>query len=38
MERSVRNYTENTVPFLVVSYHDRIVEHFEELESLIAAN
>ncbi|ASP40103.1 hypothetical protein CHH28_16110 [Bacterioplanes sanyensis] len=38
MERSVRNYNENTVPFLVVSYNDRIVEHFEELESLIAAN
>jgi hypothetical protein len=38
MERSVRNYNENTVPFLVVSYNDRIVEHFEELEALIAAN
>lgn len=31
----VRNYNENTVPFLVVSYNDRIVEHLHELESLI---
>lgn len=35
MERSVRNYNENTVPFLVVSYNDRIIEHFQELESML---
>jgi len=33
MEERIRNYNENTVPFLVVSYNDRIVEHLEELES-----
>lgn len=33
MEERIRNYNENTVPFLVVSYNDRIIEHLEELES-----
>lgn len=34
MEVRIRNYNENTVPFLVVSYNDRIVEHFDELEKM----
>jgi len=33
MEERIKNYNENTVPFLVVSYNDRIIEHLEELES-----
>lgn len=33
MEERIRNYNENTVLFLVVSYNDRIIEHLEELES-----
>ena len=32
MEERIKNYNENTVPFLVVSYNDRIIEHLEELE------
>ncbi|WP_320819544.1 hypothetical protein [Thalassolituus sp.] len=32
MERSIRNYNENSVPFLVVSYNDRIVGHLQELD------
>jgi len=34
MEERIKNYNENTVPFLVVSYNDRIIEHLEELESM----
>ncbi|WP_276666472.1 hypothetical protein [Thalassolituus oleivorans] len=34
MERSIRNYNENSVPFLVVSYNDRIVGHLQELDDL----
>lgn len=33
MEERIKNYNENTVPFLVVSYNDRIIEHLEELEA-----
>ncbi|MCA6062278.1 hypothetical protein [Thalassolituus marinus] len=33
MEERIKNYNENTVPFLVVSYNDRIIEHLEELEN-----
>ena len=32
MAESVKNYNQNTVPFLVVSYNDRILMHLEELE------
>lgn len=32
MAESVKNYNENTVPFLVVSYNDRIIMHLNELE------
>lgn len=32
MAQSVKNYNENTVPFLVVSYNDRILMHLDELE------
>ncbi|APR67670.1 hypothetical protein CN03_12465 [Thalassolituus oleivorans] len=32
MERSIRNHNENSVPFLVVSYNDRIVGHLQELD------
>lgn len=32
MAQSVKNYNENTVPFLVVSYNDRILMHLNELE------
>lgn len=32
MAQSVKNYNENTVPFLVVSYNDRILMHLHELE------
>lgn len=34
MEQRIRNYNESTVPFLVVSYNDRIIEHLEELEAM----
>ena len=34
MEERIKNYNENTVPFLVVSYNDRIIEHLEELEAM----
>ena len=34
MEERIRNYNEKTVPFLVVSYNDRIIEHLEELEAM----
>lgn len=34
MEERIRNYNESTVPFLVVSYNDRIIEHLEELEAM----
>lgn len=36
MEKSVNNYNENTVPFLVVSYNDRILAHLKELEDKIS--
>lgn len=35
IERRIRNFNENTVVFLVVSYNDRIVEHLQELEELL---
>ncbi len=35
IESRIRNFNENTVVFLVVSYNDRIVEHFQELEELL---
>ena len=35
IEERIRNFNENSVPFLVVSYNDRIVEHLHELEDLI---
>ncbi|HCM04477.1 MAG TPA: hypothetical protein DIC30_00535, partial [Oceanospirillales bacterium] len=31
MERSIKNYNENTVPFLVASYSERIIVNLEEL-------
>lgn len=31
MERSIQNYNENTVPFLVTSYSERIIVNLEEL-------
>ncbi len=31
MERSIKNYNENTVPFLVTSYSERIIVNLEEL-------
>lgn len=34
MEERIRNYNESSVPFLVVSYNDRIIEHLEELEAM----
>ncbi|WP_430460442.1 hypothetical protein ACQUQU_14625 [Thalassolituus sp. LLYu03] len=33
VEDRIRNNTENSVPFLVVSYNDRILEHLEEIEA-----
>lgn len=33
LERSVRNYNENTVPFIVISFNDRIIQDFSELET-----
>lgn len=35
IETRIRNFNENTVVFLVVSYNDRIVEHLQELEELL---
>lgn len=35
IETRIRNFNENTVVFLVVSYNDRIVEHLHELEELL---
>lgn len=35
IETRIRNFNENTVVFLVVSYNDRIVEHLQELEKLL---
>jgi len=32
MAESVKNYNKNTVPFLVVSYNDRILMHLKEIE------
>lgn len=34
MAERIRNYNENSVPFLVVSYNDRIIEHLVELEQM----
>jgi hypothetical protein len=34
MERSIKNYNENTVPFLVTSYSERIIVNLEEIVSL----
>lgn len=34
IERSIKNYNENTVPFLVTSYSERIVDHLEEIVAL----
>lgn len=34
MEERIRDYNQNTVPFLVVSYNDRIIEHLVELEAM----
>lgn len=33
MEERIRNYNQNAVVFLVVSYNDRIIEHLQELEA-----
>lgn len=35
IEKRIRNFNENTVVFLVVSYNDRIVGHLKELEELL---
>lgn len=35
IESRIRNFNENTVVFLVVSYNDRIVEHLQELEEIL---
>jgi hypothetical protein len=34
MERSIKNYNENTVPFLVASYSERIISNLEELVAM----
>lgn len=34
MEKSIKNYNENTVPFLVTSYSERIIINLEELVAL----
>lgn len=34
MERSIKNYNENTVPFLVTSYSERIIVNLEEIIAL----
>ena len=34
IERSIKNYNENTVPFLVTSYSERIIENLAELITL----
>ena len=34
IERSIKNYNENTVPFLVTSYSERIIENLNELITL----
>ncbi len=34
MERSIKNYNENTVPFLVTSYSERIIMNLEELVAM----
>ena len=34
MERSIKNYNENTVPFLVTSYSERIIVNLEELVAM----
>ncbi len=35
IEAPIRNFNENTVVFIVVSYNDRIVDHLQELEELL---
>lgn len=35
IEKSVSNYNENTVPFLVVSYNDRILKHLKAIEDAV---
>lgn len=35
IEKSVNNYNENTVPFLVVSYNDRILKHLKAIEDAV---
>jgi hypothetical protein len=34
MERSIKNYNENTVPFLVTSYSERIIMNLEEIVAM----
>ena len=34
MEKSIKNYNENTVPFLVTSYSERIIMNLEELVAM----
>lgn len=34
MEQRIRNYNENAVVFLVVSYNDKIIDHLQELEAI----
>ena len=34
MEKSIKNYNENTVPFLVTSYSERIIINLEELVAM----
>jgi hypothetical protein len=34
MERSIKNYNENTVPFLVTSYSERIIMNLEEIVTM----
>jgi hypothetical protein len=34
MERSIENYNENTVPFLVTSYSERIIMNLEEIVAM----
>lgn len=34
MEQRIRDYNENAVVFLVVSYNDKIIDHLQELEAM----
>ena len=38
IEKSLRNYNENTVPFLVSKYSDSIIEGLEGVSAQYAAN